>query len=61
MNNKHIIPKHIKQRVEVALAYFPQLNNIHIEFKIKENIKKSTMQARPTFDSFFNQKKIENF
>lgn len=61
MSKKHIIPKHIKDRVEVALAYFPQLDDIHIEFKIKENIKKSTMQARPTFDSFFKSKKDRKF
>lgn len=61
MSKKHIIPKHIKDRVEVALAYFPKLDDIHIEFKIKENIKKSTMQARPTFDSFFKSKKDRKF
>jgi hypothetical protein len=61
MSDKHIIPKNIKEKVEIALGYYPQLKNIHIEFKIKKNIKKSTMQARPTFDSFFKSKKDRKF
>lgn len=61
MKNPHIIPKNIAKRVEVALKYFPQLADIKIEFKLKKNIKKSTMQARPTFDSFFKSKKNRKY
>ncbi len=61
MTDKHIIPSIIKEKVEIALGYYPQLKDIHIEFKIKKNIKKSTMQARPTFDSFFKSKKDRKF
>ncbi|AUC85212.1 hypothetical protein CW731_07835 [Polaribacter sp. ALD11] len=61
MSKYHIIPKYIKEEVETALNYYPQLKNIHIEFKFKKNIKKSTMQARPTFDSFFKSKKNRKF
>ncbi len=61
MKNPHIIPKNIAKRVEVALKYFPQLADIKIEFKLKKNIKKSTMQARPTFDSFFRSKKNRKY
>ena len=61
MNKNHIIPNKIKERVEVALQYYPQLKDIHIEFIIKKNIKKSTMQARPTFDSFFKPKEKRKF
>ena len=61
MQKNHKIPKNIKANVEVALSYFPQLNDINIEFKLKKNIKKSTMQARPTFDSFFKRKKDRKF
>ena len=61
MSKTHIIPNSIKDKVQVALDYYPQLKNIHIEFKIKKNIKKSTMQARPTFDSFFKPKKDRKF
>lgn len=56
MLENHRIPKSIKARVETALNFYPQLKNVNIEFKIKKNIKKSTMQARPTFDSFFKSK-----
>ncbi|WP_299666406.1 hypothetical protein [uncultured Polaribacter sp.] len=61
MPEKHIIPNSIKEEVQTALNYYPQLNDIHIEFKFKKNIKKSTMQARPTFDSFFKTKKNRKF
>ncbi|MDN3619176.1 hypothetical protein QWY81_06870 [Polaribacter undariae] len=61
MPKYHVIPKTIKDEVETALNYYPQLKNIHIEFKFKKNIKKSTMQARPTFDSFFKLKKNRKF
>ncbi|WP_397447264.1 hypothetical protein [Polaribacter sp. R77954] len=58
---KHIIPKHIRDRVVFALAHYPELKDVYIEFKLKKNIKKSTMQARPTFDSFFKSKKNRKF
>ena len=61
MKNLHIIPDNIEERVQVALKYFPQLADIKIEFKLKKNIKKSTMQARPTFDSFFKSKKNRKY
>ncbi|QOD62047.1 hypothetical protein H9I45_06270 [Polaribacter haliotis] len=61
MSKTHIIPLNIKEEVEFALQHYPQLKNIHIEFKFKKNIKKSTMQARPTFDSFFKTKKNRKF
>ncbi|QXP69104.1 hypothetical protein H0I29_10680 [Polaribacter sp. R2A056_3_33] len=61
MPKYHVIPKTIKDEVETALNYYPQLKKIHIEFKFKKNIKKSTMQARPTFDSFFKFKKNRKF
>lgn len=61
MNKKHIIPEKIKDKVQFALQYYPQLKDVKIEFKFKENIKKSTMQARPTFDSFFLSKENRKF
>lgn len=61
MRQKHIIPHIIKDKVNFVLAYYPQLKDISIEFKIKKNIKKSTMQARPTFDSFFKTKKERKY
>lgn len=55
------IPDDIKERVLVAFNYFPMLKNTHIEFKIKKNIKKSTMQARPTFGSFFARRRNRKY
>lgn len=61
MNNTKIIPNNIKDKVLLALSYYPKFDVVYIEFKIKKkSIKKSTMQARPTFDSFFKKKGIEN-
>ncbi len=57
MSAQHVIPKQIEVEVKKALAYYPQLDNTRIEFKFKKNIKKSTMQARPTFGSFFRIRK----
>ena len=61
MSKHHKIPTSIEKRVKTALSYYPQLDNINIEFKLKKNIKKSTMQARPTFDRFFKTKKKRKF
>lgn len=55
LNNK-IIPKSIEQEAIKALEYFPELYDTAIEFKFKNNIKKSTMQAQPRFTSFFKKK-----
>jgi hypothetical protein len=61
MTNNKIIPKKIRERVKVALDFYPQLKDVCIEFKVKKNIKKSTMQARPTFDSFFKTRKKRKY
>ncbi|XCF04870.1 hypothetical protein ABI125_09025 [Tamlana crocina] len=61
MESKHKIPQHIKKEVKTALSYFPELNDVHIEFKFKRNIKKSTMQAQPQFASFFKSKKHRSY
>lgn len=50
---QHIYPASIKKEVRKALAYFPQLQDVHITFKFKSDIKKSTMQAQPKFKSLF--------
>lgn len=60
MKNKRI-PQNIKNKVEEALCFFPSLENIHIEFKFKKNIKKSTMQAQPNFASLFSFTKPRSY
>jgi len=51
------IPLTIKDQVEVALSYYPQLKDTPIAFRFKKEIKKSTMQAQPAFKSIFKGKK----
>ncbi|MEB8328878.1 hypothetical protein OO009_05885 [Flavobacteriaceae bacterium KMM 6897] len=57
LNAKHILPKSIEKEATIALSHYPKLSNTKITFKFKKNINKSTMQARPTFRSFFRSKK----
>jgi len=61
MSAQHKIPEDIRLKVKTALAYYPQLNSVSIEFRFKKNIKKSTMQARPTFGSFFRSWKNRSY
>ncbi|WP_229720495.1 hypothetical protein [Winogradskyella helgolandensis] len=61
MSAQHIIPEDIKTNVNKALKYYPELGDTNIEFRFKKNIKKSTMQARPTFGSFFKSRKNRNY
>ncbi|MGC1631917.1 MAG: hypothetical protein WA749_07365 [Gelidibacter sp.] len=56
MSAQQIIPDSISKEIHKALSYYPELKNTPIEFRFKENIKKSTMQARPTFGSFFRSR-----
>lgn len=56
-----IIPVSIKEEVETALQYYPELEDTHIEFKFKKNIKKSTMQAQPKLSSFFKTKEHREY
>ncbi|GAA4238782.1 hypothetical protein GCM10022291_30610 [Postechiella marina] len=51
-----IIPIEIKQEVQTALAFFPELDSVSINFEFKKNIKKSTMQAQPVFSTLFTAK-----
>ncbi|WP_244954692.1 hypothetical protein [Winogradskyella helgolandensis] len=61
MSAQHIIPEDIKTNVNKALMFYPELGDTNIEFRFKKNIKKSTMQARPTFGSFFKSRKNRNY
>ncbi|MCL8008908.1 hypothetical protein M8845_15865 [Gelidibacter japonicus] len=61
MNAQHIIPDSISVEINKALEYYPELRETHIEFRFKKNIKKSTMQARPTFGSFFRSRKNRRY
>ncbi len=60
LDNK-IIPESIKKEVIKALSFYPELYDTAIEFKFKDNIKKSTMQAQPRFSSFFKAKENREY
>ncbi len=60
LENK-IIPESIKKEVIEALSFYPDLDGTAIEFKFKDDIKKSTMQAQPRFTSFFRAKKHREY
>ncbi len=45
-NNK-TIPESIIEEAKTALSYYPELEDVEIEFRFKDNIKKSFMQAQP--------------
>ncbi|WP_412560859.1 hypothetical protein [Winogradskyella sp. MIT101101] len=61
MSAQHRIPESIINEVNTALSFYPSLENTSIEFRFKKNIKKSTMQARPTFGSFFRSRKNRKY
>ncbi|HLW33833.1 MAG TPA: hypothetical protein VKX40_16350 [Aequorivita sp.] len=54
-------PKSLEKEVLKALSFYPELNETSIEFKFKDKIKKSTMQAQPRFSSFFKNKKKREY
>lgn len=58
---QHSIPKDVQKEVETALRFYPELEDTQIEFRFKKNIKKSTMQARPTFWSLFKSRKNRKY
>jgi len=61
MTAQQTIPNTIQTEVETALSHYPQLDSTDIEFRFKKNIKKSTMQARPTFGSLFRSRKKRSY
>ena len=61
MNAQLNIPKSIENEALKALSYYPELNECNIEIRFKKNIKKSTMQARPTFQSFFKKRSNRSY
>jgi hypothetical protein len=56
-----IIPKSILHEAKVALSYYPELENVEIEFKYKESIKKSFMQAQPKIANLFKGKNDRSY
>ena len=61
MHAQHTIPEIIEKETLKALSYYPDLKDTKIELRFKKNIKKSTMQARPSFASFFRSRKNRSY
>lgn len=59
--SEHIIPDSIREEALLALSHYPELKNTRIEFKFKKSIKKSIMQAQPSFWSLLKGKKNRSY
>lgn len=60
LKNKSI-PQEILKEAKVALSYYPELEDVEIEFKFKNKIKKSFMQAQPEFSNLFKGKNDRSY
>lgn len=56
-----IIPASIEEEVKIALSHYPTLKDTPIEFRFKDDIKKSFMQAQPKFWHLFKNKKTRSY
>ena len=56
-----IIPAQIEKEAKKALSYYPELKDIEIEFRYKDEIKKSFMQAQPKFSNLFKGKNSRSY
>lgn len=58
-NTKYIqnsIPSELKSVIVKTLDFYPDLEDVTIEFKLSENIRKSVMQAQPKFNTMLGSK-----
>src|SRR5690554_4386571 len=55
------IPLGIFEEAKRALAYFPELEEVGIEFRFKDDISKSFMQAQPAFSNVLKGKSKRNY
>ena len=55
------IPKELEANVLKALSCYPELNEAHIDFIFKNDIKNSVMQAQPVFRTLLRRKKNRRY
>lgn len=55
------IPLEIFEETKRALAYFPELEEVGIDFRFKDDISKSFMQAQPAFSNVLKGKSNRNY
>ncbi|MFW6019389.1 MAG: hypothetical protein ACOCPM_02310 [Bacteroidales bacterium] len=58
---KNYIPEEIKHVTLQALAFYPELQDIKIEFKFSENIRKSVMQAQPKYITMYKSRRKRTY
>ena len=56
-----IVPDEIWRETYVALSHYPELKDTPIEFKFKEKIQKSFMQAQPKISGLLKNKKNRSY
>lgn len=61
MLTPHIIPSRIMEEAGEALSYYPELRKVPIEFRFKNKIQKSFMQAQPLFPTLIRSKKQRKY
>lgn len=58
--NKHI-PTEISEEIKFALSFYPELKEVNIDFRFKNNIGKSFMLAQPKFSQVFGSRKKRGY
>lgn len=61
MAQTHTYPKIIADEAQTAFSYYPQLQDVEITIKFKKDIKKSTMQAQPSFWSLLKSRRKRSY
>ncbi|WP_417444592.1 hypothetical protein [Joostella sp.] len=56
-----VIPESIKKETLRALNFYPELKDVPIEFKFKEKLQKSFMQAQPDFKTLLRSAKKRKY
>lgn len=59
--NTKLIPENILKEAKIALSFYPELEDVEIEFKFKKGIKKSFMQAQPQITHLFRPKRDRSY
>lgn len=55
------IPPEIRKVTEKALSFYPQLDDISIDFIFSDHIQKSVMQAQPRFTTLLGRRKYRTY
>ncbi len=56
-----VVPAIIEKNVLIALSFYPELKEAHIDFIFKRNLKTSVMQAQPVFTTLLQSKRKRRY